>query len=266
MRLADISRMARSADPKYPTVRHAMVGSASASLVAVAYDFFVNDSLGLPDAIGVGVAAFLGWAIARELDPDRPTTALFALAGSAFLAIWLLPYLLLSAVALGALRLLVGTVGGGGPTRLDLAVMVAMAGYAGWIIDGWFLALVIVVGIVVSGGREKMPWAALAGVAAVVSAVISDTGHTGDESARFIVFAALLVVVAVLAWPASPRSTTDIGKEPLNGGRLRSARILAGLALISAVAASGVDGLTNLGPLTAATISTALFVPFGRRS
>jgi hypothetical protein len=266
MKLASITRLARSADPKYPTVRHALIGSSLAVVVAVVYDLTVNGDFNLLDPIGVGIAAFLGWAIARELDPDHPLTAVVALAGAAVLAIWSAPLLLLSAVALGALRLLVGSVGGGGPTRLDLVVMVGLAAYAGSIVDGWFVALIIVVGIFVSGGREKVLWAVLAGVAAVVGGVISDTGpDPGDGSGRFIVYLVLLAAVVALAWPVAPRSTTDIGKQPLNGTRLRTARVLAGLALIGAVVASDVSGLTNLGPLTAAAIAAAFSAPVGPR-
>lgn len=265
-KLADISRMTRSADPKYPSVRNAYLGSAAAGVVSLGYDVVINSND--PDLLSTGavmVASFLGWAIARELDPDRQITAMVALAGSALLATWLLPYLLLSAVALGVFRLLVGSVGGGGPTRLDLAVMVALAAYAGWIIDGWFFVVVIAVGIVFSGGWKNLFWATVAVAAGILSALISDTSvHPGNESARFLAYPVLLVIVGLLAWPTNPQSTTDIGSETLSGTRLRTARILAGLALVSAVIASDVYGLTNLGPLTAATVATAVSAPFGR--
>lgn len=266
MKLAGITRMARSADPKHPSVRVALIGVLAAGIVGVVYDYVVNDSFDIFDSLSVSVAAFLGWAIAREIDPDHQTTALLALAGSAFLAIWLLPYLLLSAVALGALRLLVGTVGGGGPTRLDLAVMVLAAGYSGWYRDGWFLAVIVMVGILISGGRENIAWAIAAAAASGAVAFFRQpsTESLSDVVYAFFAFPLLLIAVVVLALPVSPTSTTDIKKQLIDPRRLRLGRILAGLAVVSALFASDVYGLTNLGPLTAAVVSAALAVPFTR--
>jgi hypothetical protein len=263
MKLADITRMARSADPKYPAVRNALIGSVLAGFAALGFDVVNQNNLDFLRVGSVGVAAYLGWAIAREIDPDHQTTALIALAGSASLAIWLLPYLLLSAVTLAALRLLVGTVAGGGPTRLDLVVMVALAAYSGWWVDGWFIAVIIVVGILVSTGREGVAWALAATACAVGVSWWSDAViHPGDESLRFAAYPVLLVLVVLLALPISPKSTTDIGKQPLDPARLRAGRVLAGMAVISALFASDVYGLTNLGPLTAAVVAAALAVPF----
>ncbi len=258
--------MTRSADPKYPSVRVALIGVLAAGIVGVVYDIVVNDSFDIFDSLSVAVAAFLGWAIAREIDPDHQTTALLALAGSAFLAIWLLPYLLLSAVALGALRLLVGTVGGGGPTRFDLAVMVLAAAYGGWYRDGWFLAVIVVVGILMSGGRENIAWALAAAAAGGAVALVRQPSaeSLSDVVYAFFAFPLLLIAVVVLALPVSPTSTTDIKKQPIDPRRLRTGRILAGFAVVSALFASDVYGLTNLGPLTAAVVSAALAVPFTR--
>ncbi len=159
MKLAGFTRMTRSASPKYPSVRHALIGALATGVIGFGYDFMVNERIDLIDSASVAVAAFLGWAIARELDPDHQSTALVAVAFAGLLAIWALPYLLLSAVALGAVRLLVGSVGGGGPTTVDLFVLVGMAGYAGWQVDGWAIAVIIVVGIIVAGGPKSWPWA-----------------------------------------------------------------------------------------------------------
>lgn len=257
MKLAEITRMARSADPKHPSVRNALVGSAVAAAIGLGYDLLINDSIDLVDSASVGVAAFLGWAIARELDPDRPGTGLLALAGSGALAIWLLPLLLLSTVALAATRLMVGTVGGS-PTRLDLVVLVGLAAYGGWFLAGWVLVAMLVGGILVSGGRENVLWAVGAVAAAIVTASVSDAApHPGDESFRLLVLP-LLAVVVVMALPTLPSSLTDIGKQPLAPRRLRGARFLAALAVVGSVLADDVYGLTDLGPLTGAIVAATL--------
>lgn len=267
MKLSQISRMTRSSSPSYPTVRNAYIGSIAAGVVAFVYNLVVDQNLSLWDPIAVGIAAFLGWAIAREIDPDRPRTALVALAGSALLAVWSLPLLLVAVVALGALRLLVGTVGGPGPTTLDLAVMVGLAAYAGWHIEGWFLAVIITIGIIVSGGRRRIPWAMAAAAAAIGVAIISDTGvDSGNESFRLLALAPLLVVVVLLALPVNPSSVTDIGKIPIDRRRLRAARFLAGLAIVAVVIASDFDGLTNLGPVTATAVATAVSAVLSKKN
>lgn len=259
MKLALITRMTRSASPEHAAVRHAYIGSAGSAVIALVYDLVVDQSFSPWNPIAVGIAAFLGWAIARELDPDHPLTALVALAGSALLAMWSAPLLLLSAVALGAFRLMAGSVGGPGPTTIDLVVIVGMAAYAGWHIEGWFLAMILVAGVVVGSGMLGVPWALAAAVAAVTAAIVSDTGpHPGDESARILAVPILILITLALALPAQPRSRTDIGKVPLDGRRVRAARVLAGLAVLAAVIASDVYGLTEIGPLTAAVVSTGL--------
>ncbi len=267
MKLALITRMTRSASPEHSAVRHAYIGSAVSAVIALVYDLVVDQSFSPWDPISVGIAAFIGWAIARELDPDHPLTALAALAGSAFLAMWSTPLLLLSAVALGAFRLMVGSVGGPGPTTIDVVVFVGMAAYAGWHIEGWFLAMILVAGIVVGSGRSGAPWALAAAAAAITTAIVSDTGiHPGDESARIMALPILVLIILALALPVWPRSQTDIGKAPLDGRRLRAGRVLAGLAVLAAVIASDVYGLTEIGPLTAAVVASGLSaVSVGKR-
>lgn len=259
--------MSRAASPRFPNVRNAYIGSVGAVLVAAVYNRVVDGNPDLWDPLAVGVAAFLGWAIAREVDPDHPWTALIALVGSALLAMWLPPQLLVSAVALAAMRLVAGTVSAGPPTKLDLAAMVVASGLAGWYIDGWGLAAAIAVGVLVAGGWRSAPWAIGAGVTALVSGLLSATRiHPGDESFRLVTLPFLVVVVIVMALPVRPRSLTDIGKMPLDGQRLRLARALGALSLCWAVLGSGVHGLSNLGPLTAAILATALIMPSAVRS
>ncbi|HEY5889364.1 MAG TPA: hypothetical protein VIW94_01505 [Acidimicrobiia bacterium] len=266
MKLAGVTRMTRSASPKYPSVRNALIGALAAGVVGFAYDFIVNDSIGLIDSASVAVVAFLGWAIAREIDPDYPSSGPVALAGAGLLAIWTHPHLLLSAVALGAVRLLVGTVGGGGPTTVDLFVLVGMAGYAGWQVDGWAIAVIIVVGIMVAAGPKSWPWALAAASLATAGALLSsDRVDPGDESARILAYPVLFIMAVLLALPITTNSVSDIGKRPLDSRRLRAARILAAIAVAASAVVSDVYGLTNLGPLTAAVFSAAIAVPFTRR-
>lgn len=266
VKLAEITRLARSASPKHATVRNALIGSAAAGGLALVYNFAVNDSFDPVDSVAVGVAAFLGWAIARELDPDYSITGLVALAVAALLAVWQSPALLLSAIALGGLRLLVGTVGGGGPTALDRVVMVGLAAYAATQPEGWVLVGVIAVAMLIAEGTHQSLWT-LAVVAFAAGSALIWGGAPDNYGLAYGVVPLLLIIVILLALPVSPAATTDIGKQPLSPQRLRTGRILGGLAVFLSVFVSGGDGLTTLAPLTGAVVATALSVVFwGRQS
>ncbi|MFD1730278.1 hypothetical protein ACFSC4_02835 [Deinococcus malanensis] len=111
-------------DLRYPSNRYAAGGALAAAVTAR----LLGGSWA--DALGVGGAAFLAWATARELDPDHPETATVALPVAAAAA-WMggpgnpVPGL----AALSAVRVMAGTVGRD-PTTVDLAALAGQAGLA----------------------------------------------------------------------------------------------------------------------------------------
>jgi hypothetical protein len=108
-----ITALGRPLDPTWATNRAVMVLAPMAAL-ATWVRALLDGGLASPLTVGVlgGVAAFLGWALGRELDPDRQSVAFVAMA-LAWLAFVVEPRtsLLLPVVALVLARLVNRTTG-----------------------------------------------------------------------------------------------------------------------------------------------------------
>ena len=230
------SALGRPIDPSCPSNRYAVaitfVAGAAGSVVAFATGSGVSDSLGW--GVVSGGAAFLAWAIGREVDPDRPSTAAFAAPMAAVAVAAGRPSLWSAAAALLAARVVVRSTGVA-PRPVDLVMVVAVAGAAAATsVAGLPVGLLAAAALVLDRllPRPASPRAVVGGLAAAAGSVAAGAVWAGlapDPAS----FSALEIAVAALAGlgclavaaPARPRSVGDYTAEPLLGVRLRAARV-----------------------------------------
>ena len=232
--------------------------------------------------ISGGGAAFLSWAIGRELDPDRPSTAGIA----ALLGPWLIligsPDLLGSALILLTARMVAGTTGRW-PTRADAAVMMIATAVVAARPTGTGFAAVAVLGVAVAAiyeprARTRM----LIGAAAMTSAGAgaawwagrSPTGPATPGDAALVLFiagvAAAGLSVVLLRRVAAPTDRAHGGR--VSTARVRLARVTAAAAALGAwlwAGDAGVPGAaalwTALGASVIVFVGSAFGAPFRSR-
>lgn len=252
------TRLGRVLSWKYPSHRFAFIGSAATGAVG----FFLDSLAGEWNFLGAlltGVAVFLAWACARELDPDQNATAFLSLLLAAPLAIWDRPALLLVVVALQGLRLMAGTVGGT-LQPADYGAILLGAMLAGSRSEGWGILLLLLAAVLLAQPKKYLLLAVGVLGAGTLSAAVFDAsvpdriGSDGMWTWSLLALVALVVSLRIEA----VASKTDVGKEPLSVARVRAARFFAGLAVAGGLLATGSTDPTVLGPLFAAMVATAV--------
>jgi len=263
------STTVRLFDPRLASNRFVIV--AFCGVLAVV---FTVDAAGAGTASEAAAAAlraafsvFLAWAIARELDPDRPVAASVA-------AVLALPILLSGEPRLGAVvavlfavRILAGTTGRA-PTVLDLLWLPGVAAYGatspGGVVAGLALAGALAVGGTAPGGRRRAALAAAIVAAGAVVAVGFASSTIGPDpesptAAQWgLMGLAALAATAALLRVAIPTSPCDLSGEPLSRVRVRNARLLAVAVGVLTLVWLGGAGIPALVGLWAAVIGVGM--------
>jgi hypothetical protein len=246
------SHIMRAMDPADPWNRAILAITFLAGLTGAALTLWLDRELFL--AVAAAGSAFLSWALARELDPDRQSSAIVAAAFGAGWALFGQPTALLPFTAvLMTARLLVETTGRR-PLTTDLGAMAILATVVsfdpmGWV-TGFGLALAVYVDDRMAEEHNRQALlAALAG-AAGSTAVVTLTGSLPETlpSIRPLLTASIgvLTLIAVAREPADPVSYVDSrSKKFLRRDRLHAGRAAVGLvvfiaALVSAEQAGAV--------------------------
>lgn len=260
-----ITGLGRPIDPRYPSNRYAVVASAVAAAAAGTVALAAGAQSPLVWAIRGGLAAFLAWAVARELDPDDTrSAALAAPLGAVALAAGA-PSLLAVAAALLAVRIVVRTTGLW-PTTIDLVAMAVLAGVAGWQFHGVWAGLALGGALAVDTRLPRpaplrgLGAGAVAAAAAVVTGVLGD-GFSGgwawpDVAQSMVLGAGALAVLALRTGP--PAAAGDYTGVPLDQRRLQAGRLIAVTIVASTALAGGGAGVAVLGPVWAAFAGVAL--------
>lgn len=223
-------------------------------------------------AIGASFSVFLAWAIARELDPDRPVAASAA-------AVLALPILLTGEPRLGAVvavlfavRILAGTTGRA-PTALDLLWLPGVAAYGaispGGVVAGLALAGALALGAAAPGHRRAPALAAAIVAAGAVVGVALARATIGPDpelptAAQWGVMGlAAFAATAALLRVAIPTSRCDLSGEPLSRVRVRNARLLAvavGALTLAWLGGAGIPALAGLWAAVLGVGMTQLFL------
>ena len=268
MRWTDLTAVGRPVDPRYPTNLGIAVLAVLVTVGAAAWQWLAGAALldGALWGIGVGLAIFLVWALARELDPDHDLSAFVAVA----LAIVALPTLGLPQLlplfwTLLAMRIVDRTVGL--PARpLDSLAVLGLGLWLTWQ-TGWIYGLVTAAALFLDGWlaprlRRHLALAAIALVATVLLALLGGTAPHGDWDSTllqwlFALTATLFSIAVVTLEPA--KVLCDATGEPVRPARVRVAQ---GLALVTALLVAGLagqEGLVALWPLWVAMLGVALY-------
>jgi hypothetical protein len=211
-------------------------------------------------AVAMGGAAFLAWAVARELDPDRPpSAALSAPVAAIVVAIHLSMGATVSLVAvylmLVAARVLSRTTGRA-PTQLDLALHVVVAAWAALRPVGWLAGLALAVAVVLDSRdgeprwQVRMWWGAAIGIAATVVAGIDPepVDLAAPVPAEWVPMAIGLIGAMILVRTEAVVTFADNGLG-LETARIRAAVITVASAAAATAAFGGADGMASLSPV-----------------
>ena len=217
-------------------------------------------------AIEAAGSAFLSWALARELDPDRQAPAIIlAVFGGAWALLGfdsaVLPFV---ALLMGA-RLMVETTGRR-PLNTDLAGLALLAAVVSFTSLGFVMGFGLAVAIYVDDRMAEEPRrvAMLAALAAAVGssvvASINDAFSGGVPEIRPVLAASLgvLALVAVLREPLDPISFVDSRtKKFLRRDRLQAGRAISGILVFIGAVVSGSDALAVLPMALVVAVSLA---------
>ena len=200
-------------------------------------------------AIEAGGTAFLSWALARELDPDRQAPALvLSVIGAAWALLGPATAILPFVALLMAARLVVETTGRR-PLGTDLASLAVVATLVSFTPLGWVMGFGLAVAIYVDDRLAEEPnRAALlaAPAAAVGSSVVASLSGAFRTmpSVDPVVAAALgvLALIAVLREPLDPVSFVDSRtKKFIRRDRLQAGRALSAIVVFLGAVVSGVN-------------------------
>ncbi|MEX1093660.1 MAG: hypothetical protein WEF28_10950 [Acidimicrobiia bacterium] len=261
LKLYRITRLMRPFDLRSTSSWIGMLGPVVVALGSLGADIATGNSPQFLEAVWASVTAFLAWATARELDPDRPHTATLAMGLAAMAAIvgfWEIPLVISAAVLLG-LRVLAGTVGGD-LKPVDLVVFVGLAVFAGTRIEGWVVVLLLVLGLLDSRPHGYLYALPAMLIGAGLAGYLAEVGLPGATMSDEVYLWALVTIAAIpLAVRLTKiRSRTDIYDHPIRWPNVRAARVMAGFVVIGGLLASTANEVVLLVPVLAALVATAL--------
>jgi hypothetical protein len=230
-----------------------MIGVGSAVLGAA-----VDGDPGWGLAFNAGVGSFLGWALAREIDPDRPNSAALsgALTGAA-IALGGASLLLPVALILVTARVLHRSTGVP-PTLLDLVALIAVAYAGGTSTVGWACGMALAFAI---ARDHRLPSPAPRASAGAVIGGVSTDWELPGLWAMLVVGVGLVAGISLRVYV--PTSTGDHTGDPLEPKRLQSARRGVLGAGLLALAAAGGAAVAALFPLWGALTGVAIWDRFG---
>jgi hypothetical protein len=241
------SHVLRPIDPESPWNRTVLALSVVAGIIGAYFTLAEDADTFL--AIEAGGTAFLSWALARELDPDRQVPALvLSVIGGAWAlfgpATAILPFTALLMTA----RLVVETTGRR-PLRTDLAGLALVATLVSFTPLGWVMGFGLAVAIYVDDRMAEEPnRAALiaspaAAVGSSVVASLSGAFRTMPEVDPLVVAAlGVLALIAVLREPLEPVSLVDSRtKKFIRRDRLQAGRVLSAVLVFFGAVVSGAN-------------------------
>ena len=261
-RLSDITHVGRFFDLSLGSNRVAFIVPTVAGLVMLAFD--PSDQR---RAVSTALATFAAWAIARELDPDRPKTAAAAGVLTPIVALAIgTPAPAPLFVAMLALRVVTRSTGLA-PKVTDLVLLTLGAVLIADTAWGWAASIVFAFAIVRDAALPGDPpanaglWGLLLAVGATVRVTVA--GVLGTWTSPGPTTTAVLVLglagAVVLLNPRPVLSLTDWTRQTLDPQRLRDATIF-GLAVgVVAFAVAGAPGIVALAPLHLGYASAAAF-------
>ena len=269
----DITGLGRSFDHRLHSNRIALGGGVVAFVVLLV----VSVGFGDEPLVGGGAAAvfgavgvFLGWAMARELEPDLPSAATWAMALTLAIAVFVMPSALVTGVVLIAARLVAGTVGASVKVG-DVVVLAGIGFLAASTPVLWIVLLTVGLWLWAApevGDRRTIATlayatGALAGGGVVAWTAIRGEGYDFEITTAAYALAALAgLAMMVASRPIGVTSVVDAGGAVIDARRLQMARVATGSFCMWAAVISGVDGFWSISPAFAALVIVAIYRVF----
>ncbi len=264
-----LTHLARRVDPSVPSNRLAILGVVAGFVAGTLVLLLRTEATLLEAALDgarYGIGGFLAWAIARELDPDSPVAARYALFLYPIVALTGIPELTTMAAALVAARVVVRSTGLA-PSPVDLAALVILAGLSAMSPAGFIaaagLAAALWLDTRLDTDPEMMPQIAAAAVALGAAFVVTLlTVAFADGWRGPTALEATVVVVATAAVGRMRGDATvaraDRTREPLDPLRVRRGQQLLAAVAALAIVWTGFAATGPIGPLLAAIIGTGI--------
>jgi hypothetical protein len=264
--MAPASGLARTVDLHYPTNRAIVVLFAAVVIgdILVRYSLGMGVTESLLGGILSGIAVFLAWALARELDPDDDYAA-FASAGLMIVALAVFPFpdLIFSLLVLLLLRIVNRTTGIPSHPLDTAAVLVLTAWplFKGFISGGAATTAALLLDSRLSNPTRRNLWAA--GLAVLETVIFFPiVGMRAGPAGLYRVAALLIASLLFLPVVFGSRRVVSLGDvtgEPLDSVRVRAAQVLGLATADAAVFIGGSALLVALLPLWAGLLGTGLF-------
>jgi MFS family permease len=278
MPLSNITAIARPIDPNYPTNRAIALITLAVIVGGAIFQLIVGGQLvqSISWGIAAGLAVFLAWALARELDPDHDLSA-FVAAGLALMGLLFLDWPGLTALFWMIVLLRIVNRTAGLPARiLDSLLVLGLGSWLTWQgewIYGLMTALAFFLDSQLSPShRRHLLFAAIALIVTVALFFFSGNMSQAGQLSSSVVLAALVMAALFVPVIIASRELTTVSdqtNEPLNPRRVQAAQ---GIALLSAILMAwwnGYTGFASLMPLWAAMVGISLYRLFvlisGRR-
>jgi hypothetical protein len=274
MKLNDITALARPIDLNYPTNKAIIL--LSLLVLAASTLVWLATGQGLPGSVWrgfiTGLAVFLSWALARELDPEHDLSA-FVTAGLSLIGliffddpeIFVLLWILLVTRVVNRSN--------GLPARLlDSLVLLALAGWLtiyGNLIVGLLTSLAFLLDGVLS--RPKRAHVLFAGLPLLISGGLfylngrSTFGFGENDLSRtfeLAVLATSLLFLLVIVESRNVRAVADRTAELLDPVRVQSAQVVALTTAVAISLLAGLPGIVSIMPLWAAIAGTLVYRAF----
>lgn len=258
----------RPLDPAWPSNKAVLILLPLAAILGAALEWADGGTLGavLGRALNLGLALFLSWALARELDPDDQTVAFISLAAGVLVGILLdSPGLIAAVATLGLIRVVNRSTGL--PARKSDSVALVLLTitviyWTGSPLFGGVAALAFVLdGSLKEPLRHQWVFALVCLGGMVVYLVDHDGGlglpGTPDSLFEWLSVLFLLMFALDILLTRRIRSRGDINNRPLLVGRVRG-----GMAVGLLAALQSVDRPENVAVIVAAIAGICVGMAF----
>jgi hypothetical protein len=261
-----VSSLGRTLDPDYPSNRAVLilVPILAAAAAILAWLIGVPTLAGLLRGIRVGLAAFVSWALTREIDPDHNGSAFLAMAlGTVAIVVYPDTDILVAFWLLAVLRVLNRTTGL--PARwLDSVVV---AGFSIWMLWTYDFILGLIAGLVFildSAFYEPLPRHRYFGFGLIVLGVVrglagieGQVQHILDINVLWALIPALLFI-PLLLHSSKVESLCDVTDQLVNSRRVQASQIVAILTALILVERA-IAGVESAGLVLASLLGAGVF-------
>lgn len=275
--ITQFTAIGRPLDPEHFPNLLAMILTPVAGVVGALVIFFTQGGFsegvvdGLMTAVRAGfftaAAAFVAWAIAREIDPDHDYSAFLAM------ALAVLAMLVLDAPAIGLISSAVVLISSrvvnrivGPPAKIADAGQLLFLGLLVAAFDNWILVVIVAMAFLLDGVLKNPKRIHLGFALAAIGILVGRVVLLGYDQFDVLTapYVALMILISILFFAAIVATRTitsncDVPKYELHLVRVRAAMILVLAAGLISALWNGNTGMVWMLPLWASMLGVAFW-------